>query len=196
MNNSLLKAERLAKTKGLKGVAALLSLLALMCVDQFLVRFPYENFIFPILVICAASMNFPKNFALIALYAVLFELSCLAWFPAKLIEAKWWLLQVFIGYFMPYIVYKAFNPKHKNVSVFVYALYAAVGEIFYFWTSVVATVLIWKLPLFPYLLNDAPFELKGAAITFICALPVAAIYKLTTGELAVRRRKNATEEAV
>ena len=192
MNNSLLKAERLAKTKGIKGVFALITLLALMCIDQFLVNLPYENFVFPLLVICAASMNLPKNFLLVFLYSILFELSCLAWFPARLVTAKWWLLQAFIGYLMPYLVYKAFNPKHKNVSVFTYAFYAALSEILYFWTSVIATVLIWKIPLLPYLLNDAPYELRGALITFVCALPIAYIYKLTTGEIKLPLKKKET----
>ena len=199
MNDTLLKAERLSKTKGLKGWAATLAILALMCLDQFVVNVPYANVVFPILIICAASMSFCKNFALIALYAVLFELSCLAWFPARLSTAKWWLLQVFVGYFMPYLVYKAFNPKHENVSVFTYALYASVGEILYFWTSVVATVILWKIPFFTYLLNDAVEEFKAAAITFICALPVALIYKLLTGEIKLpqrKRLKNEQEKAV
>ena len=189
MNDGLLKAERLAKTKGIKGWLALPAILGLMCLDQFVVNIPYANVVFPILIIVSANMSFLKNFVLIALYAVLFELSCIAWFPTRLFEAKWWLIQVFIGFFMPYIVYKAFNPTHRNVSVFTYALYASVGEIFYFWSSVVATVLIWKVPIVSYLLSDAPYELRGAVATFVCAIPVAILYKLYTGELKLKRRK-------
>ena len=191
--NNLLKADRLNQTKGLKGWAVAVAVLGVFCADQFLFNVPYENLIFPLLVICAATMSFSKNFAVIAVYSLLFELSCVAWIPTRLADVKWWLLEVFIGFFMPYLVYKACNPKHKNISVFLYALFAALGQILYFWVSVFATALIYKLPLITYWLNDAVFELKAAAVTYLCALPIAAIYKLVTGELSIKvfkRRKN------
>ena len=195
MNDTLLKAERLAKTKGIKGWLSIPVILGLMCVDQFILNIPYANIVFPILVIVATSMNFFQNLTLITAYAVLFELSCIAWFPTRLFEAKYWLIQVFIGFFMPYIVYKAFNPKHKDVSAFTYALYASVGEIFYFWSSVIATVLIWKIPFISYLLSDAIFELRGALATFICAVPVATVYKAFTGEIKLPLKRKQNENA-
>ena len=193
MNNELLKDERLSLTKGAKGFGAMLFLLWLMCMDQFVVNIPFENVVFPLLIIAAASLSFSKNIVLIALYAVIFELSCVFWFPMELINAKWWLLSSFIGYFMPYLVYKAFNRNHKDVSVFVYSLFASVGYILYCWVSVITTVLIWKLPLGSYFLSDLSFELKGAVATFICALPIAVIYKLITGELRFKFKRKAKE---
>ena len=137
------KAERLAKTKGLRGWAAMLGLLAVMCADQFIMDIPFENVVFPILIICAASMNIGKNFVLVTAYSLLFELSCIAWFPADLMRVNWWLLEVWIGYSMPYLIYKAVNFKHKNMSVFSYAALAATSQLLYFWVSVVATVILW-----------------------------------------------------
>ena len=62
---SLKKAERYAQTKGLKGWVAMFALLALMCYDQFVLEIPFANVVFPILVICAASMTPAKNAVLI-----------------------------------------------------------------------------------------------------------------------------------
>lgn len=185
---SLTKAERLAKTKGIKGWAAMLSLLAAMCIDQFILEIPFANVVFPILVICAASMSFAKNLALITLYSVIFELSCVAWFPADIFRAHWWLLEVWIGYMMPFIVYKALNFKHKNLSAVTYAAMAALGELLYFWVSIVATIILWKVNPAAYILSDLPYEALGCAATFVCALPVAVVYKFTTGELSFKRR--------
>lgn len=189
MNNlSLTKAERLAKTKGIKGWVAMLALLVAMCIDQFILEIPFANVVFPVLIICAASMSFAKNLVLITLYSVIFELSCVAWFPADLFRVHWWLLEVWIGYMMPFIVYKVLNRKHKNLSVVTYSAMAAIGELLYFWVSVVATIILWKVNPAAYILSDLPYEAGGCAATFICALPVAAIYKYTTGELSFKRR--------
>ena len=185
------KAERLAKTKGLRGWAAMLGLLAVMCADQFIVDIPFENVVFPILIICAASMNIGKNFVLVTAYSLLFELSCIAWFPADLMRVNWWLLEVWIGYSMPYLIYKAVNFKHKNMSVFSYAALAATSQLLYFWVSVVATVILWGVNPAAYILSDLPYQLGGCVATFICTLPVAAIYKLTTGELTLKKSERA-----
>ncbi|MDE7336534.1 MAG: hypothetical protein K2N32_00265 [Clostridia bacterium] len=184
-NLSLDKATRLAKTKGLKGWVATFALLALMCVDQFVLDVPFANVVFPILIICAASMNAVKNMALIALYSVIFELSCIAWMPSELVRVKWWLLEVWIGYMMPFAVYKVFNFKHKNKSILSYSAMAAFAELLYFWVSVVATILLWKVDPATYILSDLPYQALGCLATFACALPVAAIYKWVNGELDV-----------
>ena len=126
---SLSKAERLAKTKGIKGWAAMLALLAAMCVDQFVVNIPFANIVFPVLVICAACMSPVKNLVLVTVYSVLFELSCIAWNPLDLMRAHLWLLEVWIGYLMPFLVYKALNFKHKNISVFSYAAMAMLSSL-------------------------------------------------------------------
>lgn len=190
----LTKAERLAKTKGAKGWFALLCLLAVMCADQFLLDIPYENVVFPILIICAASMSCVKNVVLVAAYSLIFELSCIAWNPADIVRVHWWLLEVFLGYLMPFVAYKTLDRKHKNMSVFSYAALASLGELLYFWVSVVATSLIWHVPFFAYFASDLPYELLGCAATFVCALPVAVTYKLTTGELRQKKRLSVSED--
>lgn len=58
---SLTKAERLARTSGLKGWIAMFTLLGIMCYDQFILEIPFANVVFPILIICAASMNPAKT---------------------------------------------------------------------------------------------------------------------------------------
>lgn len=182
---SLKKAERLASTKGLKGWIAMFTLLGVMCYDQFILEIPFANVVFPVLIICAASMNPAKNAVLIIAYSVIFELSCIAWFPSELYRVQWWLLEVAIGYSMPLVCYNVFNRKHEDMSVFSYASLAALSELAYYWVYVVATVLIWKVPFGAYFLSDIPYELGGCLATFVCALPVAAIYKLMTKELVI-----------
>lgn len=182
---SLTKAERLARTSGLKGWITMFTLLGIMCYDQFILEIPFANVVFPILIICAASMNPAKNAVLIIAYSIIFELSCIAWFPSELYRVQWWLLEVAIGYSMPLVCYNVFNRKHEDMSVFSYASLAALSELAYYWVSVVATVLIWKAPFGAYFLSDIPYELGGCLATFVCALPVAAIYKLMTKELVI-----------
>lgn len=182
---SLQKAERLARTNGLKGWVAMFSLLGIMCYDQFILEIPFANVVFPILVICAACMNPAKNAVMIIVYSIIFELSCIAWFPSELYRVQWWLLTVAIGYSMPLVCYKVFNRKHEDMSVISYAALAALSELMYFWVYVVATVLIWKLPFGAYFLSDIPYELGGCLATFVCALPVTALYKLSTKELVL-----------
>lgn len=182
---SLTKAERLARTSGLKGWIAMFTLLGIMCYDQFILEIPFANVVFPILIICAASMNPAKNAVLIIAYSIIFELSCIAWFPSELYRVQWWLLEVAIGYSMPLVCYNVFNRKHEDMSVFSYASLAALSELAYYWVSVVATVLIWKVPFGAYFLSDIPYELGGCLATFVCVLPVAAIYKLMTKELVI-----------
>lgn len=184
---NLQKAERLAKTKGWKGWVALVGLLGAMCFDQFILEIPFANAVFPILIICAASMGWVKNLVLVAAWAVIFELSCIAWFPADLFRVQWWLLEVFIGFLMPFAVYKLCNRRHKDMSVWSYAAMASLAELLYFWVSVIATVLIWKVNPLAYFLSDLPYEALGCIATFVCTLPAAALYKLSTGELGQRR---------
>ena len=185
---SLTKAERLARTSGLKGWIAMFTLLGIMCYDQFILEIPFANVVFPILIICAASMNPTKNAVLIIAYSIIFELSCIAWFPSELYRVQWWLLEVAIGYSMPLVCYNVFNRKHEDMSVFSYASLAALSELAYYWVSVVATVLIWKVPFGAYFLSDIPYEIGGCLATFACALPVATIYKLSTKELVIGQR--------
>ena len=185
---SLTKAERLAKTKGIKGWVAMVALLAAMCLDQFILEIPFANIVFPILVICAACMSTAKNLVLVTVYSVIFELSCIAWFPADIVRVQWWLLEVWIGYMMPFVVYKIFNRKHKNLSIIAYSAIATLGEFLYFWVSIVATIILWKVNPAAYILSDLPYQAMGCAVTFICALPVAAIYKFTTSELTFRKQ--------
>ena len=182
---SLQKAERLARTSGLKGWIAMFTLLGIMCYDQFILEIPFANVVFPILVICAACMKPAKNAVMIIVYSIIFELSCIAWFPSELYRVQWWLLTVAIGYSMPLVCYKVFNRKHEDMSVISYAALAALSELMYFWVYVVSTVLIWKVPLSAYFLSDIPYELGGCLATFVCALPVAALYKLSTKELVL-----------
>ena len=184
---SFSKIERLAKTGGIQGWTAMFALLAIMCLDQFVLEIPFENVVFPILVVCAACMSPIKNAVLVIAYSVIFEISCIGWFPSELPRVQLWLFEVIIGYFMPLACYKAFNRKHEDMSVISYAALAAMGEILYFWVSVVATVLIWGLDFGAYFASDIPFEIAGAFATFACALPVAFIYKLTTKEITLSR---------
>ena len=185
---NLEKEERIGKTKGYKGFIALLSVLATMCIDQFVLDIPFANVVFPLLVVCAASMSAIKNFVIVAIYSVIFELSFIAWNPADLFRVHFWLLEVFIGFMMPFVLYKVLNRKHKNISVFSYAAIASLSELLYFWVSIVATVILWKVDPIAYILSDLPYEALGALATFVCAIPVATIYKLTTGELTLRKR--------
>lgn len=185
---SLTKKERLSLTAGKKGWGIAFALLAVMCADQFILNVPFANVVFPILIICAASFGTFKNIILVSAYAVIFELSCVAWFPADLLRVPFWLLEVWIGYMMPFAVYKLFNRKHKNISIFAYSGMAALAELLYFWVSVVATVILWKVNPAAYILSDLPYQAIGCAATFICALPVAAVYKFATGELKLRKR--------
>ena len=182
---SLQKAERLARTNGLKGWVAMFTLLGIMCYDQFILEIPFANVVFPVLVICAACMNPLKNAVMVIAYSVIFELSCIAWFPSELYRVQWWLLTVAIGYAMPFVCYKLFNHKHEDMSVVSYAALAALSELLYFWVYVVATVLIWEVPFGAYFLSDIPYELGGCLATFVCALPVATLYKLQTKELVI-----------
>lgn len=184
---SFSKIERLAKTGGIQGWTAMFALLAIMCLDQFVLEIPFENVVFPILVVCAACMSPAKNAVLVITYSVIFEISCIGWFPSELPRVQLWLFEVIIGYFMPLACYKAFNRKHEDMSVISYAALAAMGEILYFWVSVVATVLIWGWDFGSYFASDIPFEIAGAFATFACALPVAFIYKLTTKEITLSR---------
>lgn len=184
---SFSKIERLAKTGGIQGWTAMFALLAIMCLDQFVLEIPFENVVFPILVICAACMSPAKNAVLVITYSVIFEMSCIGWFPSELPRVQLWLFEVIIGYFMPLACYKAFNRKHEDMSVISYAALAAMGEILYFWVSVVATALIWGWDFGAYFASDIPFEIAGAFATFACALPVAFIYKLTTKEITLSR---------
>ena len=133
-------------------------------------------------------MSAIKNFVIVAIYSVIFELSCIAWNPADLFRVHFWLLEVFIGFMMPFVLYKVLNRKHKNISVFSYAAIASLSELLYFWVSIVATVILWKVDPIAYILSDLPYEALGALATFVCAIPVAAIYKLTTGEMTLRKR--------
>lgn len=191
MNNlTIEKAERLAKTKGIKGWLSVFILLGIMCLDQFIIDIPFENIVFPILIIVAASMSTIKNIIFVAIYSVLFELSCVAWFPQDLLRVHWWLFEVFIGYMMPFIVYKVFNRKHKNISVFAYAGLASLAELLYFWVSVVATIILWHVNPIAYILSDLPYETLGCAATFVCTIPVAFIYKITTGDINLRKYFN------
>lgn len=184
---SLSKAERLAKTSGIKGWVAMFALLATMCFDQFVLEIPFANVVFPILVICAASMSPAKNAVLVIAYSVIFELSCIAWMPSELYRVQWWLLEVIIGYSMPYICYKTFNRNHKDISILSYSAIASMSQLLYYLVSVVATVIIWKMPLGAYYLSDLPYELLGCAVTFVCTLPVAFLYKLSTKEIVLKR---------
>lgn len=184
---SFSKIERLAKTGGIQGWTAMFALLAIMCLDQFVLEIPFENVVFPILVVCAACMSPAKNAVLVIAYSVIFEMSCIGWFPSELPRVQLWLFEVIIGYFMPLACYKAFNRKHEDMSVISYAALAAMGEILYFWVSVVATVLIWGWDFGAYFASDIPFEIAGAFATFACAIPVAFIYKLTTKEITLSR---------
>ncbi len=184
---SLSKTERLAKTSGIKGWMAMFALLATMCVDQFVLQIPFANVVFPILVICAACMSPAKNAVLVLAYSVIFELSCIAWMPGELYRVQWWLLEVIIGYSMPYVCYKALNSKHKDVSVLSYSAIACTSQLLYYIVSVVATAIIWKLPIASYYLSDLPYELAGCGVTFVCTLPVAFTYKLTTREIAFQK---------
>lgn len=184
---SFSKIERLAKTGGIQGWTAMFALLAIMCLDQFVLEIPFENVVFPILVICAACMSPAKNAVLVITYSVIFEISCIGWFPSELPRVQLWLFEVIVGYFMPLACYKAFNRKHEDMSIISYAALAAMGEILYFWVSVVATVLIWGWDFGAYFASDIPFEIAGAFATFACALPVAFIYKLTTKEITLSR---------
>lgn len=184
---SFSKIERLAKTGGIQGWTAMFALLAIMCLDQFVLEIPFENVVFPILVVCAACMSPAKNAVLVIAYSVIFEMSCIGWFPSELPRVQLWLFEVIIGYFMPLACYKAFNRKHEDMSVISYAALAAMGEILYFWVSVVATALIWGWDFGAYFASDIPFEIAGAFATFACALPVAFIYKLTTKEITLSR---------
>ena len=184
---SFSKIERLAKTGGIQRWTAMFALLAIMCLDQFVLEIPFENVVFPILVVCAACMSPAKNAVLVITYSVIFEISCIGWFPSELPRVQLWLFEVIVGYFMPLACYKAFNRKHEDMSVISYAALAAMGEILYFWVSVVATVLIWGWDFGAYFASDIPFEIAGAFATFACALPVAFIYKLTTKEITLSR---------
>lgn len=184
---SFSKIERLAKTGGIQGWTAMFALLAIMCLDQFVLEIPFENVVFPILVVCAACMSPAKNAVLVIAYSVIFEISCIGWFPSELPRVQLWLFEVIIGYFMPLACYKAFNRKHEDMSVISYAALAAMGEILYFWVSVVATVLIWGWDFGAYFASDIPFEIAGAFATFACALLVTFIYKLTTKEITLSR---------
>lgn len=184
---SFSKIERLAKTGGIQGWTAMFALLAIMCLDQFVLEIPFENVVFPILVVCAACMSPAKNAVLVITYSVIFEISCIGWFPSELPRVQLWLFEVIVGYFMPLACYKAFNRKHEDMSVISYAALAAMGEILYFWVSVVATTLIWGWDFGAYFASDIPFEIAGAFATFACALPVAFIYKLTTKEITLSR---------
>lgn len=184
---SFSKIERIAKTGGIQGWTAMFALLAIMCLDQFVLEIPFENVVFPILVICAACMSPAKNAVLVITYSVIFEICCIGWFPSELPRVQLWLFEVIIGYFMPLACYKAFNRKHEDMSIISYAALAAMGEILYFWVSVVATVLIWGWDFGAYFASDIPFEIAGAFATFACALPVAFIYKLTTKEITLSR---------
>lgn len=184
---SFSKIERIAKTGGIQGWTAMFALLAIMCLDQFVLEIPFENVVFPILVVCAACMSPAKNAVLVIAYSVIFEISCIGWFPSELPRVQLWLFEVIIGYFMPLACYKAFNRKHEDMSIISYAALAAMGEILYFWVSVVATVLIWGWDFGAYFASDIPFEIAGAFATFACALPVAFIYKLTTKEITLSR---------
>lgn len=184
---SFSKIERIAKTGGIQGWTAMFALLAIMCLDQFVLEIPFENVVFPILVVCAACMSPAKNTVLVIAYSVIFEISCIGWFPSELPRVQLWLFEVIIGYFMPLACYKAFNRKHEDMSVISYAALAAMGEILYFWVSVVATALIWGWDFGAYFASDIPFEIAGAFATFACALPVAFIYKLTTKEITLSR---------
>lgn len=184
---SFSKIERLAKTGGIQGWTAMFALLAIMCLDQFVLEIPFENVVFPILVVCAACMSPAKNAVLVITYSVIFEISCIGWFPSELPRVQLWLFEVIVGYFMPLACYKTFNRKHEDMSVISYAALAAMGEILYFWVSVVATVLIWGWDFGSYFASDIPFEIAGAFATFACALPVAFIYKLTTKEITLSR---------
>ncbi len=183
MNYSLTKAERLASTKGAKGWLTMLALLVLMCADQFVLDIPFANVVFPLLTVCAACMSGVKNLVLVTLYSVIFELSCVAWFPAELLRVHWWLAEVWLGYMMPFAVYRLCNRTYADMSIFGYAAVAATAELLYYWISVAATVLLWGVDFTAYLASDLPFEALGCAATFVCALPVSACYKLHTGEL-------------
>ena len=102
----------------------------------------------------------------------------------------WWLFEVFMGYMMPFIVYKVFNRRHKNISVFAYAGLASIAELLYFWVSIAATIILWHVNPAAYILSDLLYEALGCAATFVCTIPIAFIYKITTGEIKLRRYFN------
>ncbi len=191
---NLTKEQRLAQTKGAKGWITVFTLLAAMCFDQFVLDIPFANVVFPILIICAASMSATKNLVIVTLYSVLFELSCVAWFPAELLRAHWWLAEVWLGYIAPFAVYRVCNRRHRNISVWSYAAMAAFAEMLYFYISIAATLLIWKVDPVTYIAADLPYELVGCAATFVCALPAATCYKLFTGELAWRDKRQTARQ--
>ena len=111
-------------------------------------------------------------------------------------RAHLWLLEVWIGYLMPFFVYKALNFKHKNISVFSYAAMAMLSSLLYFWVSVAATVLLWGVDPALYILSDIPYEIAGSFATFACALPTAFVYKLSSGELTFKRAAKPLAEKI
>ena len=65
-NTGLEKAQRYARTDGFKGWALVLAFLAAMCFDQFVIDLPFENIVFPLLVIAAATLTPAKNAVIVA----------------------------------------------------------------------------------------------------------------------------------
>lgn len=159
-----------------------------MCLDQFVLDLPFLNVVFPILVVMAVELGGAVNLAAVAVWSVLFELSCLAWIPSSLAQAPMWLAEVFVGYMMPFALVKIFCRKTAPGTLAMSAI-AAAGELLYFWVSVAATVVIWGVPPAAYIMNDLPFEVVGVFATFLCALPVCGIYRLL--KRAGRRKRAA-----
>ncbi len=189
MDFSLDKSKRFTKAQGLKGWWTMLLLLGVMCYDQFVLQIPFANVVFPILVISAVCLSPAQNIVLVLLYSTIFELSCIGWLPLELYRAHKWLLAVFIGYMMPFICQRLFNRKRESMSTISYASLAFISQMAYYLVSVVATAIIWNLPLGAYLLSDIPYELAGCLATFACTLPIAAIYKYATGELVANKKQ-------
>lgn len=183
------------ETKRNNGISwvAVTSILVAMCVDQFIVDLPFLNIVFPLLIIAALSFSSVQNFALIVVYSLLFELSCIAWMPRELVNVQFWLIEVTIGYAMPFIVTKIASKKNKNLSVLSISALAALSELLYFWVSVIATVCIWHIDFATYFLSDLYYELVGCVATFACALPVAFGYKLLKKEIKMPLKKHCLE---
>ncbi|MBO4262505.1 MAG: hypothetical protein J5903_01825 [Clostridia bacterium] len=169
--------------------------LGIMCFDQFVVALPYENVVFPLLAIAALEAGFCANVALIGGYSLIFELSCVAWMPTDIFRVSKWLVAVFIGYSMTYLLVKATKKSDRENGVLGIAVYATVGEILYYWVSVAATCVIWRVPFVAYLTSDLPYEIAGAAATFLCALPIAFIYKKLSRRNAEKRSSAIAERA-
>lgn len=174
--NTLINKFGIGRIKGWKSWTVFGSILALMCIDQFGLNIPFENLVFPALALAAVILSPLQAILLAVIYGLIFELyGCFGYYGPMTVVP--WTAQVVLGFLAP-VVISLFSRKNSSVAKLTIA--ATLGELVFYWTSIVMTIILWKVEPVSYILSDLPFEFMGCAMTAVCSLCVFTPIQLLT----------------